>query len=65
MFANCLLALDANTGKRIWHFQEVKHDIWHRNFRPRLVSLLSSGMARRCMRCRKPRNEAGFTCSIG
>ena len=27
LFANCLLALDAATGKRIWHFQGVKHDI--------------------------------------
>ena len=32
LFANCLLALDANTGKRIWHFQGVKHDIWDRDF---------------------------------
>ena len=23
-----LLALDARTGKRIWHFQDVKHDVW-------------------------------------
>lgn len=28
LFANCLLALDALTGKRIWHFQFVHHDIW-------------------------------------
>ena len=27
-----LLALDAETGKRIWHFQAVKHDIWDRDF---------------------------------
>ena len=32
LFANCLLALDANTGKRIWHFQAVHHDIWDRDF---------------------------------
>jgi len=32
LFANCLLALDAATGKRIWHFQGVKHDIWDRDF---------------------------------
>ncbi|MDR3689689.1 MAG: PQQ-binding-like beta-propeller repeat protein [Fimbriimonas sp.] len=32
LFANTLLALDANTGKRIWHFQAVKHDIWDRDF---------------------------------
>ena len=25
---DCLLALDARTGKRLWHFQMVHHDIW-------------------------------------
>lgn len=28
LFADCVLALDARTGKRIWHFQMVHHDIW-------------------------------------
>jgi quinoprotein glucose dehydrogenase len=28
LFANCLLALDARTGKRLWHFQLVHHDLW-------------------------------------
>ncbi|MDQ6678096.1 MAG: PQQ-binding-like beta-propeller repeat protein, partial [Acidobacteriota bacterium] len=28
LFADCLLALDARTGKLIWHFQMVHHDIW-------------------------------------
>jgi quinoprotein glucose dehydrogenase len=28
LFANCILALDARTGRRIWHFQTVKHDTW-------------------------------------
>jgi quinoprotein glucose dehydrogenase len=32
LFANCLLALDAASGKRIWHFQAVKHDLWDRDF---------------------------------
>ncbi|MDG2377229.1 MAG: PQQ-binding-like beta-propeller repeat protein, partial [Woeseiaceae bacterium] len=32
LFANSLLALDANTGKRIWHFQAVRHAIWDRDF---------------------------------
>lgn len=31
LFANCLLALDANTGKRKWHYQMVHHDIWDRD----------------------------------
>lgn len=28
LFANCALALNANTGERIWHFQTVHHDLW-------------------------------------
>ena len=28
LFSNCLVALDARTGQRIWHFQFVHHDIW-------------------------------------
>ena len=32
LFANTLLALDAATGKRRWHFQAVKHDLWDRDF---------------------------------
>lgn len=32
LFANCLLALNAETGQRIWHFQGVRHDIWDRDF---------------------------------
>ena len=32
LFADTLLALDANTGKRLWFFQGVHHDIWDRDF---------------------------------
>jgi quinoprotein glucose dehydrogenase len=28
LFGDCLLALDARTGRRLWHFQMVHHDIW-------------------------------------
>lgn len=28
LFANCIVALDAKTGRRRWHFQSVHHDIW-------------------------------------
>lgn len=28
LFSNCVLALDALSGKRLWHFQEVRHDVW-------------------------------------
>ncbi len=28
LFSNCLVALDARTGRRLWHFQNVRHDLW-------------------------------------
>ena len=28
LFGNCVLALDALTGERVWHFQTVHHDVW-------------------------------------
>lgn len=31
LFANSLIALQADTGKRIWHFQMVHHDLWDRD----------------------------------
>jgi glucose dehydrogenase len=45
LFADTLLALDANTGKRIWHFQAVHHDIWDRDFSspPALVTVHQNG----------------------
>jgi quinoprotein glucose dehydrogenase len=45
LFANCLLALDAETGKRIWHFKFVRHDVWDRDLQaaPTLVQLKRNG----------------------
>ncbi|MFN4146625.1 MAG: PQQ-binding-like beta-propeller repeat protein [Runella sp.] len=45
LFANCLLALDANTGKRLWHFQFVHHDVWDRDLpsAPTLVTVKRNG----------------------
>ena len=28
VFGNCLIAIDARTGRRLWHFQNVHHDLW-------------------------------------
>jgi membrane-bound PQQ-dependent dehydrogenase (glucose/quinate/shikimate family) len=28
LYANCLVALDAATGKKLWHYQVVHHDLW-------------------------------------
>jgi quinoprotein glucose dehydrogenase len=41
LFANSLVALDARTGKRLWHFQSVHHDLWDRDFpaQPTLVTV--------------------------
>lgn len=45
LYANTLLALDAATGKRLWHFQGVHHDIWDRDFpaAPLLVDVKRNG----------------------
>jgi quinoprotein glucose dehydrogenase len=45
LFADCLLALDAATGKRLWHFQEVHHDVWDRDLPtpPALVTVMHDG----------------------
>ncbi|HKS79875.1 MAG TPA: nucleoside hydrolase [Candidatus Acidoferrales bacterium] len=45
LFADCLIALDARTGRRIWHFQGVHHDIWDRDFPapPALVTVKHDG----------------------
>jgi quinoprotein glucose dehydrogenase len=45
LFANCLLALDANTGKRRWHFQFIHHDLWDKDVPtpPALVTIKRNG----------------------
>ncbi|HEX6463257.1 MAG TPA: PQQ-binding-like beta-propeller repeat protein, partial [Vicinamibacterales bacterium] len=45
LFADCLIALDARTGKRLWHFQTVHHDIWDldNNSAPQLTTIRRNG----------------------
>ena len=45
LYANCLLALDARTGERKWHYQVVRHDLWDRDnpAPPTLVRLVRDG----------------------
>ena len=45
LFANCLIALNAETGERLWHFQGVHHDLWDRDFPapPILVTVNHNG----------------------
>jgi len=47
LFANCLIALNAETGQRIWHFQGVRHDLWDRDFPspPVLLTVHQNGKA--------------------
>jgi quinoprotein glucose dehydrogenase len=45
LFGNCILALDAATGKRRWHYQVVHHDVWDYDLPcpPNLVSVVHGG----------------------
>ena len=48
LYANCILALKAETGERVWHFQTVHHDLWDRDIPapPNLVSVMINGQRR-------------------
>ena len=45
LFGNCLLALDARTGKRLWHQQLVHHDLWDYDLvaAPKLLTIRHAG----------------------
>ena len=45
LFGNSLLALDARTGKRLWHFQLVHHDLWDYDLpvAPKLLTVKHNG----------------------
>jgi quinoprotein glucose dehydrogenase len=45
LFGDCIIALDARTGKRLWHFQMVHHDIWDldNNSAPQLTTIRRNG----------------------
>lgn len=45
LYSDSLVALEAATGKRLWHFQGVHHDLWDRDFPspPVLVTLHRDG----------------------
>ncbi len=45
LYSNCLLALNASTGKLLWHYQLVRHDIWDRDppTTPNLVTIRRDG----------------------
>ena len=45
LFANSLLALDARTGERLWHFQTIHHDLWDYDLptAPKLLTINRNG----------------------
>jgi glucose dehydrogenase len=45
LFGDTLVALDANTGKRLWHFQTVHHNLWDYDIPapPNLVTVMRDG----------------------
>ena len=45
LFSDCLLALDAQTGRLIWHYQMVRHDVWDYDLpaQPVLVTVRHQG----------------------
>jgi quinate dehydrogenase (quinone) len=47
LFGNSLVALDARTGTRIWHYQLVHHDLWDYDLpqAPKLLTIRRNGRA--------------------
>jgi quinoprotein glucose dehydrogenase len=47
LFANCVVALDAKTGQRRWHFQTLRHDLWDHDLPvyPNLVTVVLEGQS--------------------
>ncbi len=45
LFANSLVALDAKTGRRLWHFQMIHHDLWDYDLpqAPKLLTIRQNG----------------------
>ncbi|TWT60564.1 pyrroloquinoline quinone-dependent dehydrogenase [Rubinisphaera italica] len=45
LFANCVIAIDAKSGKRKWHFQTLRHDLWDHDLPvyPNLVTVIREG----------------------
>jgi quinoprotein glucose dehydrogenase len=45
LYSDCILALDARTGKRLWHFQTVHHDLWDYDLcaAPQLITVMHNG----------------------
>jgi quinoprotein glucose dehydrogenase len=59
LYGNSLIAIDARTGKRLWHFQTVHHDMWDADFsaQPILMTVKRRG---RNVEAVAATNKAGF-----
>ena len=46
LFANCIIAIDAENGQRLWHYQTVHHDLWDRDLPapPNLITVTHNGI---------------------
>ena len=66
LFGDCLLALDARTGKRLWHFQMVHHDLWDLRQRRRRRKLDDGDSKRQAVSTpwRRPARPGSSMCSI-
>ncbi len=51
LFANSIVAIDAKTGKHVWHFQSIHHDIWDMDnvMSPVLIDLIVDGKPRKAV----------------
>lgn len=45
LFGNCVIALNAATGERVWHYQIIHHDIWDKDLPcpPNLITINHNG----------------------
>ena len=65
LFGTSIVALDARTGKRLWHFQLVHHDLWDLdpNAAPQLTTIRHNGRSRDVV-VGAGQDRRGSTCSI-
>ena len=59
LFAETLLALDAKTGKRVWHFQGVHHGVWDYDF-PAAPILVDINVNGKPIKARRAGQQAGL-----
>ena len=64
LYANSVIALNAKTGKRVWHFQTTHHDIW--DFDPPTAPILADiTVDGRPVKAVDPAHQAGIRLRVG